>query len=527
MRPASVLRRASAAGRGVDMRIDRADIAKIGLLLGPALALAAALLLPADTGLTDAGAQPSALTPAGRATAAVAIWMAAWWLTEAVPLAVTALLPVVLFPLLGIADIGAATAPYANPLIFLFLGGFLLGLAVQRFGLHRRIALAILLRVGTSPRGLIGGFMLAAALLSMWISNTATAIMMLPIGVSVLKLLEEQESGATPGRPGAADAPIPMRAFGTALVLGIAYACSIGGIGTLVGTPPNLVLAAFVRDHYGQDVSMAGWLGIGMPLVAVMLPLTWWYLTRIAFRVPARCFACGRAVLIGELHRLGPMGRGERVALTVFVSTALAWLLRPWLVAWTGLDGLTDAGIAMLGALSLFLIPVDSNGTGSGHPRRALDWETAKGLPWEILILFGGGLSLASAIAANGVDGFIGAGFAGLGGLPPWVLVLTVAAVVVLLTEITSNTAVTTTLMPVLAATAAATAVPPGMLLTAAALAASCAFMLPVATPPNAIVFASGRVSIAQMARAGIGLNLIAVAVVTLVVLLGSRLVLA
>jgi sodium-dependent dicarboxylate transporter 2/3/5 len=275
-----------------------------------------------------------------------------------------------------------------------------------------------------------------------------------------------------------------------------------------------------------MDLGMLRWLGIGLPLVALLLPLTWLYLTRIAFPLPRASFPCGRAVLADELARLGPMGAGERVTAVVFALTAAGWLLRPQLVAWTGLEGLTDAGIAMSGALLLFALPAGPRPTPSEPRQRALDWETAKAVPWQILILFGGGLSLASAIGANGVDGFVAGGLAGLAGLPDWLLVLAVAALVVLLTEITSNTAVTTTLMPVLAATAAATGAPPGMLLTAAALAASCAFMLPVATPPNAIVFASGQVSIAQMARAGLGLNLIAVIVVTAVVSLGGRLAL-
>ncbi len=503
------------------MRLDRPGIARLGLVLGPTLALAAWLLLPAaqETADPSLGAAPVALDAAGRATAAVALWMAVWWLTEAVPLAATALLPVVLFPLLGIADMGAATAPYANPLIFLFLGGFLLGLAVQRVGLHRRISLWVLLRVGASPSGLIGGFMLASALLSMWISNTATAIMMLPIGVSVLRLLEEQ-GGADPLQ--ARGGPLSQD-FGAALLLGIAYACSIGGTGTLVGSPPNLVLAAFMREHYAIDLGMASWFSIGLPLVAVLLPLTWWYLTRIAFKVPTSALGCGRSLLSDEWARLGPMNRAERTVLAVFALTALGWLLRPQLVAWTGLQGLTDASIAMIGALCLFVIPIRRITPGSQHHvHRALDWNTAKNLPWEILILFGGGLSLAAAVAGNGVDAFIAAGLVGLAGLPAWVLVLAVTALVVFLTEITSNTAVTTTLMPVLAATAVATGAPPGLLLTATALAASCAFMLPVATPPNAIVFASGQVGIAQMARAGLGLNLIAIVVVTAVVMLGA-----
>ena len=492
------------------MRISRDLVARVGLFLGPVLGLTAALLLPERTADGTSG-----LTPGGLATAGVAVWMATWWLSEAVPLAVTALLPVVLFPLLGIADIRATTTPYAHPLIFLFLGGFLLGLGIQRFGLHRRVALLILLQVGSGPRALIGGFMLSAALLSMWISNTATTIMMLPIAVSLLKVLREhaEEPGQGP------EIQRDVNVFGTALVLGIAYAASIGGMGTLVGTAPNLVLAAFVKDRFDTDVTMVRWLGVGLPLVVLLLPLVWWYLTHVAFRVAASSFPFGREVLEAEKADLGPMGRGERVALVVFLCTAAAWVLRPQLVQWFGLDGLTDSGVAMIGGLSLFVIPVD-------WKRRefAMDWETALKLPWGILILFGGGLSLAAAIGANDVDVFLASGLQGLKGVPTWVLALSIAAMVVFLTEITSNTAVTTTMMPVLAATAVATEVPPGVLLTAAALAATCAFMLPVATPPNAIVYSSGQVSVSQMARAGFGLNLIAIAAVTLTVSLGARL---
>ncbi|TVQ85569.1 MAG: DASS family sodium-coupled anion symporter [Chromatiaceae bacterium] len=488
----------------------RDRIAWIGLPLGPLLALAVVLLLPL------AGTDPE-LAPAGVRAAAVALWMATWWLTEAVPLPATALLPVLLFPLLGVAEIGAATAPYASPLIFLFLGGFLLGLGIQRCGLHRRIALQVLLWVGASPRGLVGGFMLAAALLSMWISNTATAIMLLPIGASVLKLLEDQQLHAAP----VPCAPARMQAFEGALVLGIAYACSIGGMGTLIGTPPNLVLAAFVQNRYGVEVGMVQWLGIGLPLVAVLLPAAWLYLTRIAFPVAAEPFPCGRAVIAAELARLGPLRRAEAIALSVFLLTALGWLLRPQLVAWTGLTGLTDAGIAMAGALSLFVLPV--------APRRrlfALDWDSAREVPWGILILFGGGLSLAAALEQTGVDAFIATGLVGLGTLPLGLLVLATAMVVVLLSEVTSNTAVATTLMPVLAAVALVTGAPPGMLLTTVALAASCAFMLPVATPPNAIAFAAGFVSIGRMARTGSGLDLLAVLSIGAAVMLGAHLVL-
>lgn len=495
--------------------ISRANVSHFGLWLGPLLAIGAFFLLPgADQ------AEPTGISPAGRITAALAVWMATWWLTEALPLAGTALLPIVVLPLAEALTITAAAAPYANPLIFLFLGGFIIGLAIQRFGLHRRMALHVLLAVGTSPRRLIAGFMLASATLSMWISNTATAIMMLPIGASVLAMLKERQLSVAADSPNCR--PEDVESFSTALVLGIAYACSIGGIGTLIGTPPNLILAAFLRSQYGIELSMAQWLSVGLPLVAILLPLTWFYLTRVAFRVSSRPLPCSQEVIKAELTALGPMGRGERVVLAVFSLTAAAWILRPQIVVWTGLAGLSDATIAMGAALMLFVLPV------SQSPRRAaMDWATAKQLPWDILILFGGGLSLAGAIAATGVDVFIGSGFSHLAGVAPFLLVLAVTAGVILLTEITSNTAVTSTLMPVLAATAVATGAPAGMLLTAAAMAASCAFMLPVATPPNAVVFASGFVNIAQMARAGLWLNVAAALTITMIVYFGISLAIA
>lgn len=495
--------------------IKRAGISHFGLWLGPLLAVAVFLLLPSAEQAATNG-----LSLAGRLTAALAVWMATWWLTEALPLAATALLPVVVLPLAEVSTLTAVAAPYANPLIFLFLGGFLIGLAIQRFNLHRRLALHILLAVGTSPRRLIGGFMLASAALSMWISNTATAIMMLPIGASLLNMLNDGKpknpaDTSKSGEEGSAP-------FATALVLGIAYACSIGGIGTLIGTPPNLILAAFLRDQYGIELSMVQWLKVGLPLVAILLPLCWFYLTRVAFRVSNEPLPYGRDVVRAELAALGPMGRGERIVGTVFLLTAAAWILRPQIADWTGLNGLHDATIAMVAALALFVLPVNAS------PRRAaMDWDTAKQLPWDILILFGGGLSLAGAITMTGVDVFVGSGFSQFAGLATWLLVLIVVGGVILLTEITSNTAVATTLMPVLAATAVATEIPPGLLLTAAAMAASCAFMLPVATPPNAVVFASGFVTVQQMARAGFWLNVAATLVITTIVYFGVRVVIS
>lgn len=466
-----------------------------GLVAGPLIAVTAYLLLPAAE-LDPAGEVVRGLTPEGRVTAAVGALMAVWWLSEALPLSVTALLPVVLLPPLGARAIGEATGPYADPVIFLFLGGFILALGMQRWGLHRRIALHTLRVVGTRPRMVIGGLMLATGLISMWVSNTATVAMMLPIGVSVIHLVRARLEGQ----------PAAAGAFATALTLGIAYAASIGGVGTLIGTPPNVILKAYVERTYGQEISFAAWLALGVPLVAVFLPLAWLYLAWVAFPVRLEAIPGGRELIREELGRLGPMSHGERAVLVVFLLTAAAWVLRPQIVARTGLAGLTDEGIAVAAAVVLFLVPARSRESAF-----VMDWETASRLPWGILLLFGGGLSLAGAIQASGVDRFIGRGFAVLAGVPPFVIVLSVALVVIFLTELTSNTAVASTFMPVLggAGGAAALGMDATLLLVPAALAASYGFMLPVGTPPNAIVFGSGFVTQRQMVRAGLGLNLL------------------
>lgn len=510
----------------------RRDIAGVvgwvGLLVGPGLGLLAYVLLPTAR-VDESGALIGGLSGAGRATAAVAVMMAVWWMTEALPLSATALLPIALFPVLGVSPIRQAVAPYADPVIFLFMGGFILGLGMERWGLHKRIALLTISVVGTRPVRLIGGFMVASAVMSMWVSNTATAAMMLPIGVSVIGLVfarlgRDFERGAPPepGRDGSN--------FATCLMLGIAYGASIGGIGTLIGTPPNTVLKGFVEREYGQVITFAEWLRIGVPFVAVFLPIAWIVLTRFAFPVRLREIPGGKALIAGELRDLGAMKRGEWAVFIVFCCTALAWVFhRPaadLLGFYSTADGvrrvyfLTDEGIAIIAALALFVIPV--------RPRErifAMDWQTASRLPWGILLLFGGGLSLASAMDTTGVTRFIGEQFQALRGLPLVVTVAAIAGVVIFLTELTSNTAVTTTLMPVLAGAAVGLGVDPAYLLVPAALAASCAFMLPVATPPNAIVFGSGYVSLPQMARAGLMLNLIGIVLVSVAVLVLERFV--
>lgn len=455
------------------------------------------------------GGDGSALGAGARATAAVAAWMACWWLTEAVPLAATAMLPLVLFPLLGIASADETAAPYAHSLVFLFMGGFILGLGMQRWGLHRRIALTVLRAAGSDTRRLVGAFMVATALLSMWISNTATAIMLLPIATSLLD--------AAGNRDGDAPRASVHGSLGPALMLGVAYAASIGGVATLIGTPPNLVLAAFLRDRFGLEVDMLQWLAIGLPFSAVMLPCAWLYLTRVAFRDMPRTLPGSRTHFAEQHRALGPVSRGERAVMVVFGAAVTGWVLRAQIVSLTGLAGLSDAVVAMAAALVLFVIPVDLRSRTF-----VMDWNTAKRLPWEILLLFGGGLTLAAAIARHGVDAWLASGLHALAGAPLVLVVLAVAALVVFLTEITSNTAVTATLLPVLAASAVALGVPPAPLLVATALAASCAFMLPVATPPNAIVFSSGHVTVAQMARAGLALNVVSILTVTALVSLGA-----
>jgi solute carrier family 13 (sodium-dependent dicarboxylate transporter), member 2/3/5 len=460
---------------------------RLGLLLGPAV-FALLLFLP----------PPEAMPEAAWHAAAVGSLMAIWWVTEAIPIPATALLPIALFPLVGVLDVAAAASPYANPVIFLFLGGFLIAQAMQRWELHRRVALLVIVAVGTRPTRLIAGFMLAAAFLSMWVSNTATAVMMLPIGVSVVQLARSDTGEAE-----------EHRNFAVALMLGIAYACSIGGLGTLIGTPPNALLAGYMMETFGVEIGFGEWMLLGVPLVLCGLPIAWVVLTKLAFPVRLADLPGGEETIRLELRKLGRWTRGERRVAVVFTAAALGWIFRPVLEPY--LPGLSDAGIGILAALVLFLIPVDwERGTF------ALEWRQAKELPWEVLVLFGGGLSLAAAITQTGLADWIGGEMAGLRALPTIGLVLAVALVVIFLTEVTSNTATAAAFLPILGSLATGMGMDPLALAVPAALAASCAFMMPVATPPNAIVYGSGHVTIPQMARAGLFLNLLFAVLITL-----------
>lgn len=468
----------------------RSPRALLGLVVGPVLLLVM-LVLPPPDGMSD---------DAWR-TAAVGALMAVWWVTEAIPIAATALIPLALFPLLGVLGIRDTAAPYANPLVFLFLGGFILALAMERWSLHRRIALSVVRAVGTRPHRLVLGMMVASAFVSMWVSNTATAVMMLPIGLSVVHLVRpEAEYGN--------GSPVDFN-FAVCLMLGIAYACSIGGLGTLIGTPPNALLAGFMLETYGVQVGFAQWVLVGVPLVIVTLPLTWLLLTRVTFPIRITEVPGGREAIDVAYRQLGRMSWPERAVAAVFTAAAALWITRP--VLEPAVPGLTDTGIAIIAALVLFVIP--ANRACSDF---VMDWHTAQKLPWGVLLLFGGGLALADAVTASGLAEWIATSLGGLAALPAVLLVITVTLVVIFLTELTSNTATAAAFLPLIASLAVGLGENPYLLVVPAALAASCAFMMPVATPPNAIVYGSGYVTIPQMVRAGWWLNLVFAAAITL-----------
>ena len=466
----------------------------VGLLLGPLLAITMIMV----------GA-PAGLSEAGWMTAAVGILMAVWWATEAVPIAVTALLPIVIFPLLGIATIQDTTAPYANKVIYLFLGGFIVAFAMQRWNLHRRIALTVLQHVGGNGRSLVGGFMLASALISMWVMNTSTTMMLLPIAVSIIAVIHKTVGGLDDKR---------KDDFQYSLLLGVAYGATIGGMATLVGTAPNAMLAAFMLETYGTEIDFSRWMLVGLPLSAMMLPLAWLVLTRLAFKVDFKTSDEGRATLRHMKDELGAITVPEKRVAVVFVLMALTWVSRPLLVTVPGLEALDDSGIAMAGGIALFLIP-----SGDRSDPLLLRWTYAEQLPWSVLILFGGGLTLASSVSRTGLAEWLGGSLQAIGALPLAAVVIVAAAMIIFLTELTSNIATTATFLPVVGAIAIESGFDPIVLAVPITFAASCAFMLPVATPPNAIVFGSGMLTIPKMVRAGMMLNIVGIFLVSLVAL--------
>ena len=466
---------------------------RIGRVLGPAL-FALMLLMESWQQVMD---------PVAWRVAAVGLWMAIWWATEAIPVAATAFLPLVLFDPLGIATIGSAAGHYANPIIYLVLGGFMLALALERWNLHRRIALAILEYTGTDGRRLVGGFMLVCALLSMWMTNTSTTMMLLPIVLSVVGVIRDNVPDLT--ERNRAD-------FEVAMLLGLAYSASIGGLATLVGTPPNALLIGYLSTNYGIDISFARWMLVGIPVTLVMLPLAWLVLTRFMHPVNFPESAAVHAHLHALRAEMGPITTPERRVGVLFLAVIACWMLRKPLTDWLGLSGISDAGIVMAAAVLLFMLP-----SGTVSQPRLMTWHDASRLPWGVLVLFGGGLSLAAAVSDSGLALWLGESLAPLNAWGTVVLVVAAVTLVIFLTELTSNLATTATLLPVMGAIAIQAGVPPLVLTVPITIAASCAFMLPVATPPNAIIFATGALSIPQMVRAGFILNLIGIVIVTII----------
>ncbi len=444
---------------------------------------------------------PEGLSLAGWRTAAVAVLLATWWVAEVIPIAATALLPIVLFPVLGILDVQTAAAPYADPMIYLFLGGFIIAIAMQRWDLHRRIALNIINFIGTQPRNIIFGFIVSSAFMSMWVSNTAATMMMLPIGLSVIQLLKTRETD--PEQQG------KYVNFTVALMLAIAYAANVGGLGTVIGTPTNALMIAFVNDAYDVQISFVQWMTLGIPVVILGLPVIFYTLVDIVFPVRLQSLPGGREYIQSELDRLGTISRPEVKVAAVFVLVALLWITRPLLEQ--VIPGLSDASIAIFGALLLFVIPVDLSKSVF-----LMRWQDAEDLPWGVLILFGGGLSLAGAIQKTGLAEWVGGYFEILGGWPVILIILVISGIIIMFTELASNSATAAAFLPVIGSVAIAIGQDPLLFAVPVTMVASCAFMLPVATPPNAIIYGSGVMDIPQMTRAGLVLNLFFAILITL-----------
>jgi len=441
---------------------------------------------------------PEGLSAQGLAVLAVTIWVAIWWISEAVQIEVTALIPIILFPLSGALDLSSTCASYGHKFIFLFIGGFILAIAIEKWNLHKRIALSIIKLVGTNLKMIILGFMISTAFLSMWISNTATAVMMLPIGIAIISQFNSQDEKLG-------------EKFGKALMLSIAYAASIGGIATLIGTPPNIILAGVLEETYGIELSFTRWFTFGFPISVVLLTLCWWYLTHYAFSFKDNKSTEGIDHLDTQHERLGKIGFEEKLVLAVFILTACAWIFRSILLTEL-IPNLDDSIIAMIGALILFVLPTKEKGV------KLMDWKDALKLPWGVLMLFGGGIAIAAGFQDSGLAVWIASKLKSLEGIHLFLLLFILIAAVNFLTEITSNLATVSVLLPVLAPLALAMGVHPYLLMVGCTVAASCAFMLPVATPPNAIVFGSGKLKISDMIRAGIWMNIISIFLLSLAV---------
>jgi sodium-dependent dicarboxylate transporter 2/3/5 len=465
----------------------------IGLFLGPILFILVRLVIEVE-GLSDEA----------NAILASTLWIATWWITEAIPIAVTSLLPIILFPLSGGLSISETSSSFGHRYIFLYLGGFILALAIEKWNLHRRIALKIISLIGTNVRKIILGFMVATSFLSMWISNTATAVMMLPIGIAIVKQMSNLKS--TDKKENII--------FGKSLMLSIAFSASIGGIATLIGTPPNLVFAGILQEIYNVEISFLKWFIFGLPISILLIIISWLYLTRIAFNFKQKEFKEGEIEIKNELNNLGKISYEEKVVLSVFILTGMAWISRSFLLN-IFIPSLDDTIIALICGVSLFLLKTKNK---NGFKERIMNWEDAVKLPWGVLLLFGGGLAIAQGFQSSGLANWIADNLTKLNGFSLIIILMVVIAAVNFITEITSNLATIAMLLPILAPTAIILDVHPFILMVAATLSASCAFMLPVATPPNAVVFGSNYLKISDMVRVGILMNLISIIIIFIMV---------
>ncbi|MFL2629112.1 MAG: SLC13 family permease [Flavobacteriaceae bacterium] len=444
------------------------------------------------------------LSNEGNAVLASTLWIAVWWITEAIPIAATSLMPIILFPLSDGLSLSETTSSFGHRFVFLYLGGFILALSIEKWNLHKRIALNIIKIIGTNIKKIILGFMVATAFLSMWISNTATSVMMLPIGIAIIKQMKDLKN--TPENENLI--------FGKSLMLSIAFSASIGGVATLIGTPPNLVFAGIIQEIYNIEISFLEWFMFGLPISIILLSIAWVYLTNVAFKFKQDKFDEGKKEINRQLEDIGSMSYEEKIVLTVFILTGLAWITRTFFLN-KFLPNLDDSIIALISGISLFIFQANSK---SGKKEKIMNWEDAVKLPWGILLLFGGGLAIAQGFQSSGLATWIAQNMVQLEGFSVFLILLVVITAVNFLTEITSNLATTAMLLPILAPTAVILGVHPYILMVGATIAASCAFMLPVATPPNAVVFGSGYLKMSDMVRVGVLMNFISIIVILLMV---------
>lgn len=467
---------------------------RTGFFLGPALFL-----------LIHFFVDPNLVAPGATKVIAVGVLMITWWITEAVPNPVAALLPLILFPALGVMSMSESAVPFANPVVFLFMGGFMIALALEKHKLHERIAINLIRLTGTSGNGIILGFTLSSGLISMWISNTATALMMLPIGASVIQLLRRKDS------PAGKELSKGEQNFAVGLMLSIGYAASLGGMATIIGTPPNVVFVGFAKEFYNQDISFFRWMMIGVPLAVITLFSCYWMITRLLFPNNLQKIAGSDVLIADKLKELGPIRKEEKLTLFVFGLTSFFWIFQQGINSLLGADIFNDTNIAVTGGVLMFLVPIDFK-----SDLFLISWDDTKRLPWGILILFGGGICLAKGMESTGIIGSIGDSIAGLKGISIWQIMLLLTLASIVLTEFMSNVALVTIFVPVVFGIAKGLNVDPYILALPVTFAASCAFMFPISTPPNAIVFSSGHIKMKDMIKAGIVLDVMCLIIIFL-----------